>query len=137
MRTDFMKKIRPLLMIIAAFLCLSGAVHAQVTVFDNREQLEYYLKSQRPDSIQFSCSKSLYKELEKDDFRELFRLMVRAGIDHNTADVSYTSTCSQGSTATAAATATPQAAGSTWIYPKRQLILPQASRIISKRHSFC
>ena len=84
-----MKKIRPLLMIIAAFLCLSGAVHAQVTVFDNREQLEYYLKSQKPDSIQISCSKSLYKELEKDDFRELFRLMVRAGIDHNTADVSY------------------------------------------------
>ncbi|MBQ6510216.1 MAG: hypothetical protein IJI07_12150 [Flexilinea sp.] len=89
MHTGFTTKIRISVLLIVAILFVSGAFQAQDTVFNNQEQLEYYLKTQQPASLEFTCSKSLYNELEEGGFRELFRLLVRAGIDYDAAEISY------------------------------------------------
>lgn len=91
MHTGLMTKIRITVILILAVLSFSGAVQALEKSFDDKEQLEYYLKTQKPASFQFTCSKSLYDELAESEFRGLFRLLVRAGIDHSAADVSYSS----------------------------------------------
>ncbi len=89
MQTGLFSKFRIFALITAAILYISAAVQARDNDFTDLQQLEYSLKSQRSDSFEFTCSKSLYSALEKDDFRELFRLLVRAGIDYNDAEISY------------------------------------------------
>lgn len=89
MFTAFSKKIRIAAAVLLTVLFFASAAQAEDPVFYNQEQLEYYLKTQKPVSLQFTCSKSLYDELEEGRFRELFRLLVRAGIDYNAADISY------------------------------------------------
>lgn len=89
MHTGLYTKFRSFALIIIAVLCISAAVQARDNDFTDLQQLEYSLKSQRSDSFEFTCSKSLYAALEKDGFRELFRLLVRAGIDYNNAEISY------------------------------------------------
>ena len=84
-------KTKILILIFLAVMIFSAAVQGQGISFNNREQLETYLKRQRPASLEFTCSKSLYSELEEGGFRELYRLLVQCGIDHTAADISYNS----------------------------------------------
>ncbi len=75
-----------IMLLCTAFVC--GRVRAEETFYE-RAQLEAFLRDQRPAELNFSCSAELYGELQPDGFRELFRLLARAGIDHSGAEVSY------------------------------------------------
>ncbi len=57
--------------------------------FTDQNQLADYLKNQKPSRLEFSCSHNLYDTLQRNDFRELFRTLARAGIDHSRAEVSF------------------------------------------------
>ena len=59
-----------------------GRVRAEETFYE-QEQLEAFLKDQRPGELNFTCGAELYGELQPDNFRELFRLLVRASTVHS------------------------------------------------------
>ena len=71
----------------AVFLLTNNSIYAEGPMFTDRDQLLTYIKSVRDAAapgedltIEFSCSDELYALLSEHDFRELPRLMIRAGI---------------------------------------------------------
>ena len=86
-----MKQIRLMrcVLLMAALFLVFGICCAHGAPFGTLDELEGYLREQKPAAVDIDCSDDLYKELSDKDFRGLFRMMVRTGIDYNSAQVSY------------------------------------------------
>ena len=79
-------------MLLLIFLLLAAALpaaRAEDVSFNGYGELLGHLAGSRPEELDFSCPEELYAMLRENDFRELFRLMVRVGIDQDRAAVSY------------------------------------------------
>ena len=67
-------------------------VYAQGPVYSQTQQLLDLLTEQKrynTTQVEFTCSDSLYNALWEDNFYELYRLLVKAGIDHGQVSISY------------------------------------------------
>ena len=83
------KTIPAFFLVLAFVLLLTQSVYAWGADFSDREQLEAHLRENRPESFEFTCSGDLYSLLKKGGFAGLYRMLVRAGIDHSSAEISY------------------------------------------------
>ena len=83
-----------LCLIFTALLFIHPGAQSDNRVIHSQEELLTYLKDRRMESclsrvgenapdIEFSCSDTLYSTLKDREFRELFRMMIRAGFDPN------------------------------------------------------
>ncbi len=84
-RKPYAAFILTLLLLLAAV----QAVHARKVSFSNQDEMLEYLRNNRPAELEFTSSGDLYSLLREDEFAGLFRMLVRAGIDHSRAEVSY------------------------------------------------
>ena len=78
-----------LIVLTLCFFLMAGICSAGAVSFGTMDELENYLREQKPAAVDIDCSDALYNALSDEDFRGLFRMMVRAGIDYNSAQVSY------------------------------------------------
>ena len=76
-------------LLLSLIIFMNNGVWAEGPVITDSEELLSYLKSSRSEAqsgaetldVEFSCSEDLYSMLRDRDFRELFRMMIRAGFD--------------------------------------------------------
>ena len=89
-----MKKIHRYMLFCLLFAIVffaNNAARSEGPVITDSEELLIYLKGNRTEmqagtdvsDIEFTCSEDLYSMLRERDFRELFRVMIRAGFDPN------------------------------------------------------
>ena len=87
------KKYFVLLLSVMVLFALPALVQAQEQIsFQSEEELIEFLRDQRSDervTVEFTCDEELYAYLSAGDFKELQRLLYRAGIDGRGAWISY------------------------------------------------
>ena len=59
--------------------------------FTDQSQIADHLAGQRPSFLELSCSGDLYDTLQRNNFKELYRMLARAGINYNQAEISFSS----------------------------------------------
>ena len=83
-----MKRISFLLLMVFS---LCAAAYADDSKVSDQERLLDLLTRSSGGEIEFDCSGDFFSFLEKDHFRELYRILFKAGIDQDTVQVSYNS----------------------------------------------
>ena len=87
-----MPKRRPILLLFLALISVLmsvQSVHAGKARFSDGEQLLEYLRDNKPSELEFTCSGDLYSVLKEGEFTGLYHMLIRAGIDHGAAEISY------------------------------------------------
>ncbi len=78
-----------LILTLVLVLMPARSVHAGKPRFSDQEEMLEYLRNNKPEALEFTCSGDLYSLLREGEFTGLYRMLVRAGIDHGSAQVSY------------------------------------------------